>query len=332
MATGAAIAGVALSAYQAYEGYRSQKKRASALDELWQQKLREAEANRGLPTHTPVQMFDPYKPIRENLIQEAMKNEPLHYAQMRDQISQRYGMSERAQRDSMAQRGLTGSGIDAALGRGQILRQAKDLSLAYQQGLMNRLQLKQSLLGLQPGPRAIGGGEPIDRSNPALDMQLQMLLQGQGGGDWTGALQNVIGGIGSIPAAYQSDKDTFGDKKGGDFAPGQSQWFTPPPGQDMTTTPTFGTPPGGAAPTRQTDPIFAVPGKYTAAMRSPFSQGFAPIRAAEQTTPTRGGGVGYGTAGKGTVAATMARRKDVQPYPTFSSWGMVGGYDKKRRA
>ena len=97
------------------------------------------------------QIYDDEKgfsdPIRNQMRDQVLSDDPLYYAQMRDQISKNYGLAQRSQEAAAGRNGTIGSGFNAGATRSMMLSQAGDLSRAWQSGQMNKNQIAMSLLG-----------------------------------------------------------------------------------------------------------------------------------------------------------------------------------------
>ena len=86
-------------------------------------------------------------PIEEQLASQAKSSQPLFYDQNKAQIQQQFSDASRNAATQMGMRGMAGSGTDLGMMRGAALGQAGALSGAYNQGLMNRMNLGMQLTG-----------------------------------------------------------------------------------------------------------------------------------------------------------------------------------------
>jgi len=124
------------------QGNQASKKQKGAMND--QMAMQQADLDFRMRQYEEEKAFT--DPLRNQLREQALADGPLDYGPMRDQISQQYGMAQRNMTAAMAQRGLSGSGVDAGATRGMLLSQAGDLSRAYNQGLINKRGLAMSLV------------------------------------------------------------------------------------------------------------------------------------------------------------------------------------------
>ncbi len=96
------------------------------------------------------------KPIADELQAQALQPGPLDYGPARDQINDQFASAGRTMETQMAQRGLTGSEVDAGATRAMILKKAGALTTAYNQGIINKRGLALTLLGHDQRMQAAG--------------------------------------------------------------------------------------------------------------------------------------------------------------------------------
>lgn len=141
-----------------------------------------------------------YGPVEQSLVREASSPLPLNYGPVSGAIQRNYDTAGRGLNVSMAQRGLSGSPVEAATSAGLQLGRAGALSQAFSQGLQQRLALAQGVL---------------QRFQPAQNVQMtsQGLGQlggfyGQQAGLWGGAAQqgysNAATALGNLAQTMQT--------------------------------------------------------------------------------------------------------------------------------
>ena len=126
-------------------------------------------------------------PLRKSLSAQALSGgDPIGWGQTKADIANQYGLAERRTETAMQRNGMLGSGLGASMGQAAQLKQASDLSRAYQQGMMNKRQMAASLLGNGRGMQAA--------------QMVGNAYQGQSGmyGQQAGAFGNLAGMYGNI--------------------------------------------------------------------------------------------------------------------------------------
>lgn len=91
-----------------------------------------------------------YGPIEQQMAKEALSTEPLGYAQQAQAIETQAGEARRSLGESMAQRGLSGSGLDVGSLAGLAAAEVGAKSKAYAEGIDRRRNLAMGMLAKDP--------------------------------------------------------------------------------------------------------------------------------------------------------------------------------------
>ena len=187
------------------------------------------------------QIYDEEKafndPMRNQLREQVLSDDPLYYAQMRDQISKNYGLAERGQEAAASRNGTLGSGFNSGSTRSLLLSQAGDLSRAWQSGMANKNQLALNMLGQDKRMGAAAGVGQAYQGMANVNGQNAAMYGQAAQAGYSSAMQGLVGAITAYGTRGEGSGASVPDRSGEQRARDSQLGLGPSPINPVNMTP-----------------------------------------------------------------------------------------------